>query len=116
MGVAITVGASAFPATAQPAPFVACNEGALSTAITLANAAPSATLSLAPGCVYKLTTRLPDVTGNITINANGDTITRDNGALAFRILTVSGQLILNNATISNGTQPGKARTSAGASV
>ncbi|MFF8712519.1 hypothetical protein ACF07T_13915 [Streptomyces sp. NPDC015184] len=113
MGVAITVGASAFPATAQPASFVACNEGALSTAITLANAAPFATLSLDPGCVYNLTTRLPDVTGNITINANGDTITRDNGAPAFRILTVSGRLTLNNATISNGNAAGESQNFGG---
>ncbi|MEU0832739.1 hypothetical protein [Streptomyces sp. NPDC005969] len=113
MGVAIAVGASAFPATAQPAPFVACNEGALSTAIATANAAPSAMLSLDPGCVYNLTTRLPDVTGNITINANGDTITRDNGAPAFRILTVSGRLTLNNATISNGNAAGESQNFGG---
>lgn len=107
MGIAIAVGAPAFPATAQPAPFVACNESALSTAITMANAAPSATLSLTPDCVYNLTMRLPDVTGNITINANGDTITRDTGASAFRILTVSGHLTLNNATVSNGNAAGE---------
>lgn len=107
MGVVMAIGASAFPATAQAVTFVACNEGALSTAITNANAAPSAVLSLAPGCVYTLTMRLPDVTGSITINANGDTITRDSGAAAFRIFTVSGQLTLNDATISNGDATGE---------
>ncbi|GAB2813483.1 hypothetical protein GCM10027073_52170 [Streptomyces chlorus] len=104
---AMAIGASAFPAVAQAKTFVACNEGALSTAITNANAASSATLSLAPGCVYDLTMRLPDVTGNITINANGDLITRDSAAPAFRIFTVSGQLTLKNATISNGNAAGE---------
>ncbi|WP_324783521.1 hypothetical protein [Streptomyces sp. H51] len=107
MGVVMAIGASAFPATAQSATFVACSEDALSTAITEANAAPSAVLSLAPGCVYSLTTRLPEVTGNITINANGDTITRGIGATAFRILTVSGRLTLNDATVSNGDASGE---------
>lgn len=115
MGVVMAIGASAFPAAAQADTFVACNEGALSTAIANANAAPAATLSLAPGCVYNLTMRLPDVTGNITINANGDTITRDSGeeTPAFRIFTVSGQLILNNATISNGNAAGESENFGG---
>jgi hypothetical protein len=66
-------------------------------------------LNLAPGCTYTLTTPdnsingLPVITTAITIEANGDTITRSSNT-PFRILEIdpTGDLTLNELTISNG--------------
>jgi hypothetical protein len=91
---------------------VACNDiPGLRTAITNANAA-TGTISLAANCTYNLTTAdpttttdgLPLVTGTMTIEGNGATITRDNAAPNFRIFGVSstGDLTLDHLTVSNG--------------
>jgi len=47
---------------------------------------------------------LPVIVSPITINANGSTITRFNGAAFFRFIYIApvGSLTLNNATLSNG--------------
>src|SRR5581483_726234 len=88
---------------------VPCSVPALITAINNANAAGTATINLASGCTYDITSPdhphdgLPTITGNLTINGNGATITRDAGALPFRILDVTGQLKMNSATLSNGS-------------
>ncbi|MDA0243866.1 MAG: hypothetical protein OT477_10660 [Chloroflexi bacterium] len=49
-------------------------------------------------------TALPDITTNITIEANGATILRDNSAPNMRLIRVSaaGTLTLNNATMTGG--------------
>lgn len=94
---------------------VACTSGvgdvaALKAAINTANGSPGTTLSLGTGCVYTLTSvdhgidGLPQVTGSMTIAGNGATITRQAAAPAFRIVDVSssGDLTINDLTISNG--------------
>ncbi|MBI3241627.1 MAG: right-handed parallel beta-helix repeat-containing protein [Chloroflexi bacterium] len=73
------------------------------------------TISLATGSTYTLTAvdntvvslggnGLPAITSSITINGNGATITRGNGAPNFRIfyLDTGGNLTLNSVTVSKG--------------
>jgi hypothetical protein len=70
------------------------------------------TVTLASGCVYKLTaqnnstdggTGLPVIKGNVTVQGNGATITRSATA-SFRLFDVAagGSLTLNGLTLSNG--------------
>ncbi|MFJ9846720.1 hypothetical protein ACIRYZ_41065 [Kitasatospora sp. NPDC101155] len=101
----MVTGLAATPAAAQT--FVPCTTAALASAITNANTSGD-TLALAPGCVYDLTTPLPDIQNTITIKGHGATITRDPGAPAFRILTVdsTGNLDLREAIIANGDATG----------
>jgi Leucine-rich repeat (LRR) protein len=83
--------------------------------IAAINAASSwDTLELAAGCTYTLTTvdntsangpnGLPIIDKTLTINGNGAIITRDGAAPEMRILEVSasGDLTLNDVTVSNG--------------
>ncbi|MFE0508745.1 hypothetical protein ACFW2E_02145, partial [Streptomyces sp. NPDC058964] len=107
-GVVLAVSATATPAAAAQATFVPCDPGQLSAAIATANQHGSGVLSLAADCVYTLSSPLPAITGNITIDANGDTITRSSSAPAFRIFTVAanGHLTLQQATVSNGVATG----------
>ncbi|MBD0688841.1 hypothetical protein [Streptomyces sp. CBMA123] len=103
---ALTVtGLAATPAAAQT--FVPCTTAALATAITNANTSGD-TLALAPGCIYTLTTPLPDIQNTIVIKGDGATITRGPAAPAFRILTVdsTGNLDLRDAIIANGDATG----------
>ena len=94
---------------------VACDETALVTAITAANAAGGGTVTLTPGCPYTLTAShgndgvngpagLPIVTTPITFEGNANTITRSPMASAFRIAQVSstGGLTLKAVTLSGG--------------
>jgi hypothetical protein len=90
---------------------LATREGDLKSAITAANAASgTSTISLAPNCVYTLTTPqsgtngLAPITKTLIIDGNSATITRDNSASDFRILNVTstGNLTLNHVTISSG--------------
>ncbi|MFE5584571.1 hypothetical protein [Kitasatospora sp. NPDC056531] len=101
----VVTGVAATPAAAQT--FVPCTTAALATAITNANTS-GGTLALAPGCIYDLTTPLPDIQNTITIKGHGATITRDPAAPAFRILTVdsTGNLNLREAIIANGDATG----------
>jgi hypothetical protein len=71
----------------------------LSTNVTL-TAVNNTTISGANG--------LPVITSSITIEGNGQAISRQVGSPNFRILTVNsgGNLILNSATISGGSRPG----------
>jgi hypothetical protein len=84
-------------------------QAALVAAINAANAAGGGTISLAAGCVYALTTAdngenvLPVVTTRISVNGNGATI---DGTGAVRVLEVdgpSGNLSLQNVTITGGS-------------
>ena len=105
MGMSGASAAVAAPAVVIP---VACSVTALHNAI---NFAPSnAILSLKSGCVYRLTAKLPNVTSNLTIQGNGDVITRF-GAAVFTALQDNGaQLAINQLTMSdfhgNAASPG----------
>ncbi|HEX6354793.1 hypothetical protein [Actinophytocola sp.] len=102
-------------APAQAADYdVPCDPTALVKAVATANASAAAdTLSLAPNCVYTLTTAadttwasgLPAIEGKLTINGNHATIGRAKGAPQFRIITNWGDLTLNAVTITGGHAP-----------
>lgn len=113
------------PAAAQAITIpVACSENALVAAINLANStSASDTLVLAGGCTYTLTrshasaghgpTGLPIITSPITLDGNGNTVTRSNGLLGLlaptlRIAEVSstGDLTLKSVTFNNGKARG----------
>ena len=95
---------------------LSCDTPSLISAITTANGTPGgSTLVLPTGCVYTLEsanntteggTGLPVITGNVTIQGSGSTITRSSatGVTAFRIFDVAsgGSLTLNSLTLSNG--------------
>jgi hypothetical protein len=90
---------------------VPCSSSALAAAINQANSAPFATLVLARGCTYVLTTTLapddglPPITGNLLIlGSGGTTIRRSPSTVNFRIFDVTsfGRLTLANVTVANG--------------
>ena len=95
---------------------VSCDAPTLVSAISTANATPGGgTLALTTGCVYTLAstnnttdggTGLPVITGKVTIQGAGATITRStaSGTPAFRVFDVAsgGSLTLNSLTLSNG--------------
>jgi hypothetical protein len=90
---------------------VPCDPAALVQAVATANASSAPdTLSLAPNCVYTLTTAadvtwatgLPSVQGKLTINGNHATIARAKDAPQFRIIANWGDLTLNEVTITGG--------------
>ena len=112
MGV---VGVSS-PAMASTVP---CDASDLVSAINTANGTSGGgTVTLTSGCTYTLTVAnntitgggggngLPAITGNVTIQGNGATITRSaaSGTPVFRIFDVaaSGSLTLTSLTVSNG--------------
>ncbi|MEV6728532.1 MULTISPECIES: hypothetical protein [unclassified Streptomyces] len=89
-----------------------CSESDLQAAIG-AVATVGGTVNLRPGCTYTLTDAtppnddngLPVITNNVTINGNGDTITRAATAANFRFFEIDGpigNLTLNTLTLSNG--------------
>jgi predicted outer membrane repeat protein len=79
---------------------VPCSAASLGAAV--GSAPDSAILVLRPGCVYRLRAALPEVTTNLTIDGNGDTITRQSGA--FTILRDTGaSLALSRISITNAT-------------
>ncbi|MEV5955206.1 right-handed parallel beta-helix repeat-containing protein [Streptomyces sp. NPDC051987] len=93
-----------------------CSESDLQSAIG-AVAAVGGTVNLKPGCTYTLTDAtppngdngLPVITNNVTINGNGDTITRAATAADFRFFEIdgpNGNLTLNILTLSNGHASG----------
>ena len=105
--VVATVGlGSAQMALANPAPsvHVPCSAAALSTAIT--DNTGGETLSLATFCVYRLTSALPDITEDLTIDGNLSTIERSYAPATpdFRIFTVdvAVDLVLNHVNLRNG--------------
>ncbi|MGW7535964.1 hypothetical protein [Amycolatopsis sp. NPDC054798] len=98
---------------------VACDETALVTAITAANAAGGGTVTLTPGCAYPLTAShgddgvhgpdgLPIITTPVTLEGNANTIARAATAPAFRIAQVglTGGLTLKAVTFSGGQATG----------
>ncbi|MEU9242297.1 hypothetical protein [Streptomyces sp. NPDC048385] len=93
-----------------------CSESDLQSAIG-AVAAVGGTVNLKAGCTYTLTDAtppnddngLPVITNNVTINGNGDTITRAATAANFRFFEINGpqgNLTLNILTLSNGHASG----------
>jgi hypothetical protein len=100
-------------ASAGAAAVVPCSVPSLVAAITAANSASGGgSVTLASGCVYSLTAAnntvdggngLPVITGQVTIDGSGATITRSSTA-AFRLFDVAsgGRLSLSNVTLSNG--------------
>lgn len=92
----------------------ACSADSLVSAVAAANGGTDGgVVNLAAGCTYTMTAvnntadganAFPDITGTVTINGNGATITRSNSAPAFRFLIAdnTGNLTLNNLTLSNG--------------
>ncbi|MGW3966959.1 hypothetical protein ACWED2_44585 [Amycolatopsis sp. NPDC005003] len=90
---------------------VPCDPAALVQAVAAAGASAAAdTLSLAPDCVYTLTspadvpsgTGLPAINGKLTINGNHATIARAQDAPQFRIIDNWGELTLDKVTITGG--------------
>ena len=82
---------------------VPCSTPALVSAVS--GAASGATLSLAQGCTYVLTSALPTVAQDLTINGNGATLHRStaSGTAAFTILTITaGTVTLNRLSFTNG--------------
>jgi len=104
--------AAAQASAALPGPAtVPCSSTGLVAAIQNANHGGPATLLLARGCNYMLTSAvnsldgLPPITGNVTvIGSGGTTISRAATAGSFRIFDVapSGALTLVNLTVANG--------------
>ena len=103
--------AAAQPALASTVP---CSVTSLVSAISAANGT-NGTVTLTSGCVYTLTaannstdggTGLPVITGRVTVQGSGATITRSSagGTAAFRIFDVAsaGNLTLSSVTLSNG--------------
>jgi hypothetical protein len=93
---------------------VPCDPTALVRAVAAANASATPdTLSLAPNCVYTLTTTadptwesgLPAIEGKLIVNGNNATIGRADDAPRFRIISNWGDLTLNEVTITGGHAP-----------
>src|SRR5262249_49923562 len=81
----LSTGTAALAAfTSSPHVMVPCNVTSLRQSIT--SAPDNATLVLTAGCTYRLTSALPDVVRNLTIQGNGAAITRLSGS--FAMLTV----------------------------
>ncbi len=110
---------AAFGSAAVAAPALAatvpCTATDLISAISAANGS-GGTVTLTSGCLYTLTAvnnttdgggvGLPVITGNVTVQGNGATITRStaSGTPVFRIFDVSssGSLTLSSLTVNNG--------------
>lgn len=114
------------PAHAATIP-VGCSVSELITAINTANATPEAdTLELSTGCLYALTAvnntgetygpnGLPVVVGDLTLNGNGATLTRAEGAPRLRFFQIpnAASLTLNDLLLKNGQlEPTSEETSA----
>ncbi len=91
---------------------VHCRSSALVNAIVVANATPGTTLSLTPGCVYKLHSAvtagdgLPQMTSTTTIVGHGATIVRKS-ATQFRVFDIGlgGNVSIRSLKIKGGYAP-----------
>jgi hypothetical protein len=102
-GAAATLAGGVMPAAAATVTGVPCSTPALVSAVS--GAASGTTLSLARGCTYVLTSALPTVAQDLTINGNGATLHRSSaaGTPAFTILTITaGTVTLNRLDFTNG--------------
>ena len=99
----MAVGLTGMPAAAAAVTEVPCSTPALISAVS--GAASGTTLSLAKGCTYVLTSALPTVAEDLTVDGNGATLHRSTaaGTAAFTILTVAaGTVTLNQLSFTNG--------------
>jgi predicted outer membrane repeat protein len=110
-GAVVTAGVGvAGPALGASGQLVPCSASALSSAMT--GATSGEVLQLAKGCTYVLSTALPDVSVNLTLQASGNftTIERSSagGTPNFSLLTVTSgaRLTANNVNFRNGSSPG----------
>jgi hypothetical protein len=126
-GVTILLLAAAPVAQASATVNVPCSGPAggpagLIAAVSTANASGGATINLAAGCTYQLTTAnntnpalgangLPVITSPVTLNGSATTIAGNDST--FRIVEVSGtgNLTLQGLTITGGTPPAWAAAS-----
>jgi predicted outer membrane repeat protein len=102
-GAAAMLAGGVMPAAAATVTKVPCSTPALDSAVS--GAASGTTLSLARGCTYVLTSALPTVVQDLTINGNGATLHRSTavGTAAFTILTINaGTVTLNRLSFTNG--------------
>jgi len=100
--VALGLGSSQ-AAMAKPGPIrLACSAGELADA--LADVSSGATIYLAPGCTYWLTSGLTDTKADLTIVGYDSTLERASGASHFTILTVNcmKDLTLDNVNFADG--------------
>lgn len=118
-GAAILLGGllAAAPAQASTGKTVPCKTKALIAAINAADTSGGATINLAPGCTYHLTTAassnatlgdtgLPAVTSPITLNGFHTTIAGNDTTFRILMVTSAGKLTLNGLTITGGNTPG----------
>ena len=107
---------AAAPAQASSRVWVPCNSHALIKAITAANKGGGATINLAPGCTYNLTTAnntnamlgdngLPVITSRITINGFRTTIAGNNTSFRIFLVAGPGNLTLQGLTLTGGSTP-----------
>lgn len=121
-GMVVVAGPAARAATAP------CSASGLVAAVAAANTtAGGGTVTLPGGCTYTLTaadnstdgpTGLPRITGDVTVQGNGDTITRSSGAPAFRLFDVAmgGHLTLNSVRVTGGDATGGSGSVGGGGV
>ena len=102
-GAAAVLAGGVTPAAAAAVTEVPCSTPALVSAVS--GAASGTTLSLAEGCTYVLTSALPAVAEDLTVDGNGATLHRSTaaGTAAFTILTITaGTVTLNRLSFTNG--------------
>ena len=112
---AVSLLLAAAPAQASTGKRCPVSRGHRSPAINAADSSGGATINLAPGCTYRLTTAsspntmlgdtgLPPVTSRITLNGFHTTIAGNNSAFRILLVTSSGKLTLNGLTITGGNR------------
>ena len=98
-------------ASATVSLLVPCGAGqnGLRAAVNAANAAGRGSITLASGCTYTLTVvdngenGLPVVTGRVSVNGNGSTISGSDALRVFEVDGPSGNLSLQNVTLTHGS-------------
>jgi predicted outer membrane repeat protein len=83
----------------------ACEQSTLANAINAANGGTPQTVTLASDCTITLSSALPELTGTLTINGNGATISGDDQYQVFSVGS-GGHLTLNGFTITDGFTTG----------
>lgn len=115
-GIAVAGASPSAGAAATRIITVPCSSSTLSSAIVTANGLGTATLRLAPNCVYAITTpavaitAFPAITGNVTILGGPNTAIRraSTAPTTFRLFDVSvgGTLRLRGLSLQNGSATG----------
>ena len=105
---------AAAPAQASTGVQVPCNSAALIAAITTANSSGGATINLAAGCTYALTSAnntvpmlgsngLPEIISQITINGFRTTIAGNDSTFRIFMVASTGNLTLQGLTLTGGS-------------